>query len=475
MESTSSIVSTLGGGSGIDMAKLARDLAQARFAAQKEQLEKRGELMQTRISAASGLRNQLTQLALALGERVRSGDLAPSASVSPPGIAKVTLAPGRTPRGEFALSVTQLAAGQTLAARSYSSPDSAVGEGTLTMRFGTVDGGTFVADTARAAINIEVGAGDTLTGIADKINAAGSSVSAYVASTATGAQLVLKGAEGAGNAFTLEGTGASAAGAGAGPGAIDYLNWHPASGGGTLTQSARDAIFSLDGLAMSSASNRVTGLADGMAMTLTGTGAGAQIGIAPRDGEVTGLMRDLVSALNEIGQALRTSADPLAGELGNDPGARALRRSLSELVGSVIMPNAAPGEPRTFGDLGLAIERNGTFRLDEARLGRTLSETPQAAATMFTPGLFGVFASVDKLARSLNTLGNPGSLGGSIARYGKAQADINERLSGIAEKQEALRAQLSRNFTWADRDIASSQTTLNFLKNQIAIWNAPRN
>ena len=475
MESTSSIVSTLGGGSGIDMAKLARDLAQARFAAQKEQLEKRGELMQTRISAASGLRNQLTQLALALGERVRSGDLAPSASVSPPGIAKVTLAPGRTPRGEFALSVTQLAAGQTLAARSYSSPDSAVGEGTLTMRFGTVDGGTFVADTTRAAINIEVGAGDTLTGIADKINAAGSSVSAYVASTATGAQLVLKGAEGAGNAFTLEGTGESAVGAGAGPGAIDYLNWHPASGGGTLTQSARDANFSLDGLAMTSASNRVTGLADGMAMTLTGTGAGAQIGIAPRDGEVTGLMRDLVSALNEIGQALRTSADPLAGELGNDPGARALRRSLSELVGTVIMPNAAPGEPRTFGDLGLAIERNGTFRLDEARLGRTLSETPAGRRDDVHPRpvrgvrqcrqtrAFAQHARQPGIARRLNRPLRQGA-----SRHQRA-------VVGYRRKQEALRAQLSRNFTWADRDIASSQTTLNFLKNQIAIWNAPRN
>ena len=474
--STSSIVNALGGGSGVDMVQLASDLSQARFAAQVQQLEKRSELMETRISAASALKNQLSQLASALGDRIRGGELAPAGAVAQPGVATVSMASGATPRGSFSLEVTQLASSQTLAARPYAAADSLVGEGTLSLRFGTVQGTGFTADAARAPVDITVTAQDTLATLADKITATGSGITAYVATGPAGAQLVLKAPEGAVNGFTLTGTGASAGGGAAAPGNIDYLDWTPAGDSGQLKQVAGDAAFRLDGIDMTSASNKVTGLAGGMALTLTGTNPGAptQIAFASQDGAITDLMKDLVSALNEIAAQLNESANPLGGELGNDAGARALRRSLSALAGTVIQPGAAAGEPRTLGDLGLSLNRDGTFQLDEARLGRALTDSPAATGALFTTGLYGVYATLDKLSRSIGNSGDPGSLGGSITRYTKAKQDLAERLSDVAEKQEALRTQLSRSFTWADRDIAGSQSTLSFLKNQIAVWNAAR-
>ncbi|QQN75499.1 hypothetical protein [Croceicoccus sp. YJ47] len=48
--STTSIVSALGAGSGVDMAKLASDLAAARFASKIAQLENRAETLDLRIS-----------------------------------------------------------------------------------------------------------------------------------------------------------------------------------------------------------------------------------------------------------------------------------------------------------------------------------------------------------------------------------------------------------------------------------------
>jgi flagellar hook-associated protein 2 len=91
---------------------------------------------------------------------------------------------------------------------------------------------------------------------------------------------------------------------------------------------------------------------------------------------------------------------------------------------------------------------------------------------MFTTGLYGVYATLDKFARTIGNSGDPGSLGGSITRYTKAQGEIAQKLTAIAGKQEALRAQLARNFTWADRDISASQSTLSFLQGQIDAWNA---
>lgn len=44
----------------------------------------------------------------------------------------------------------------------------------------------------------------------------------------------------------------------------------------------------------------------------------------------------------------------------------------------------------------------------------------------------------------------------------------------LVEQQETLRSQLTQRFAVADSRIGVSQSTLTFLKNQIAAWNAPR-
>ena len=153
----------------------------------------------------------------------------------------------------------------------------------------------------------------------------------------------------------------------------------------------------------------------------------------------------------------------------------ALKRALADLSTQVIMPNAAPGEPRTLADLGVALTREGNFRLDGQRLQTTLSNNLAGASAMFTTGLFGVFGTVDKMTRDLTLRTNPGTLGGSITRYTEQRDKIGERLGKIAEQQERMREQLVKTFTASDRNVAASQSTLAFLRNQIAAWNAPRN
>ena len=225
---------------------------------------------------------------------------------------------------------------------------------------------------------------------------------------------------------------------------------------------------------MTSASNQVQGLPGGLSLSLTGTNTGAptRISFSDATANISGVMSDFVTALNEISSQLATTADPIAGELGNDPGARRLKREMAKLAGTIVMSGAAPGEPRTLGDLGLAINRDGSFRLDTERLSATLESNPDAAAAMFTTGLFGVFGTFDKLARSMSISGDPGTLGGSVARYTKQAGKITEQLSDIAEKQEALRSQLTTQFSRSDIRVSSSQSTLSFLRAQIDQWNS---
>jgi flagellar hook-associated protein 2 len=470
--SGSSILSALGAGSGVDFIRLAEDISDATFAVQRNTAETRRTSIEAQISAAGQLRGSITGLASALGDRIRNGDLAPQAELGNTAVARVSVPAGLSPRGNFSLEVTQLAQGQTLVGKAYASRDALVGAGTLTLRFGSVDGANFNPDAARSPIDIEVTATDTLATLATKINqASGGAVSAYVATGTGGAQLVMKGREGAANGFVVEAAGAGGAAA---PGDLSYLGWNPATDAGELKGSARDAAFLLDSVAMTSASNRVTGLPGGFTLNLTGTNTGAptSLSFASNTDAISAVMGDFVAALNDIVTQLNDLAAPVGGELGSDPGARELRRDLAALAGQVVMPNAAAGEPRTLGDLGLAITRDGTFRLDNARLNAALDASPDAVAAMFTTGVSGVFATVDRFARDNSLVTDPSSLGGSLRRFETQLASTDERLAAIAEQQEDLRERLTRQFVASEQRIAASQSTLTFLRQQVAAWSA---
>lgn len=470
--SGSSIITALGAGSGVDFIKLAADISAASFAVQRDQLTARRTTLEAQISAAGQLRGAVTSLASALGDRIRTGDLAPKGTLANPAVAQVSVPAGLSPRGTFSLEVTALAQGQTLVGRAYASRDALVGAGTLSLRLGTITGTTFTPDAGRAAIDIAVTDTDTLATLAGKINqASGGALEAYVATGTGGAQLVLKGEEGAASAFVVEAAGAGGAAA---PGDLSYLAWSPATNAGERRAVASDAAFALDTVAMTSPTNRVTGLPGGFTLDLaaTNTGAPTRLSFDSNADAISAVMGDFVAALNDIVGQLNELAAPLGGELGNDPGARELRRDLAALATQVVMPGAAAGAPRTLGDLGLALNRDGTFRLDSARLDRTLADSPDAAAAMFTLGPSGVFATIDRFARENSLVTDPGSLGGSLRRFETQLERSDDRLAAIAEQQEALRERLTRQFTASERSVAASQSTLAFIRQQVDIWSA---
>jgi len=463
---TSSIVSTLGAGSGIDMAALATSLANAQFANRIDRNTTRADTVDRQISAASTLKSQLLQLTTSVGDRVRSGDLSAQPTIANSAVAVATrgVASGS---GSYSLEVSALAAPQVLTSPAYASATSAAGSGTLTLRFGTMTDGTFTATADRAAPEITIPSGATLSDVARAINAAGTGVSAYVASGADGARLMFKGQEGAANAFVVETT------PGTGGEALANLAWTPAGDAARQLGTAANAAFKLDGLEMTSASNTLTEIVPGLNLKLTGKNVGAptQIGFSDTASAVTTFMQDLTSALNELVATLNADVDPKSGDLARDDGARALRRAMSQLAGTVIMPNAAAGQPRTLADLGLATERGGTFRLDTARLSASVKSAPGAVSAMFTTGFDGVYSTLDKLGRSMSAVSDPGSLAGSLARLTKQKTTLATEKTDLADKQEKLRQQLATRFAGVDTRVSASQSTLTFLKGQIAAWN----
>jgi flagellar hook-associated protein 2 len=456
---TANLVASLGGSTGVNASALAEQLAAAEYAPRLDRITSKSERLTTQISAASTLRGMISTLASSFGERVRAGDLAVSPVIANAAVATVSkgIASGS---GTASLEVTSLAKGQTITTPVLGAATSTTGSGTLTVRFGTVASGAFTADTARAAVDITIAQGATLSDVASAINNSGAGVTAYVAADADGARIVLKGKDGAANGFVLEATENPAD-----PG-LSALAWNPASAPARLAAAASDAVFILDGVRQRSTSNTISEAAPGLNLKLTGTNPGAPTTISFSDPgtAITGAMQDLTSALNEMMAELNRSTDPVSGTLNADPGTRALRRSMATLAGSIVMPNAAAGAPSTLADLGLSTNRDGTFKLDTVRLAATLGRDPVGTSAMFTNGLFGVFSTFDKLSRTTTSNADGASIGGSIARMTTLQSTLSTKRTTLETKQEDLRVKLLSRYASLNRQVSGAQSTLSFLQ-----------
>ena len=112
-------------------------------------------------------------------------------------------------------------------------------------------------------------AGAAATGSGATTGAAAAGVTAYVAQTTSGAQLVLKGQSGAKNGFVLEATETP------GDPGLANLAWTAGSSATRLKATSADAAYSIDGLQMTATSNTITDAIPGLNLSLAGTNTGS--------------------------------------------------------------------------------------------------------------------------------------------------------------------------------------------------------
>ena len=135
-------------------------------------------------------------------------------------------------------------------------------------------------------------------------------------------------------------------------------------------------------------------------------------------------------------------------------------------AGDTAVCRIVSGAPSTLADLGLSVNKDGTFKLDGARLNATIKANPQAVAAMFTTGLYGVYGTLDSMARNLTSASDSGSLSGSIVRYTGLQTRLGTERAKLATKQDNLRTRLVTQFAHSNSVVSGSRSTLSFLQNQ---------
>ncbi|RYD50443.1 MAG: flagellar hook protein [Sphingomonadales bacterium] len=462
-----SIAKTLGTGSGIDVGALVSQLVEAQFAMKNEALTQKSEALTAKVSTAAEVKSNLSEFASALASLTSGTTLSTQPTSSNTGILTVTGLTGAKLNGISAnVEVRQLAQSQVASTNAFvdgSSHD--FGTGTLTLTFGTaaVTNGAMTGFTPGAASSIPIqidSSNSTLAGIAQAINAANAGVTASIMTDSTGARLVVKGATGASQAFTLQGTG----------GTLSDLDIGVGESGSTVNTTAQDAIVALDGVQTTRPTNTIYGLIEGVKVDLVSASVGTKVNIgakAPTDA-IKQTVTNFVETYNQVMKVVKAAVDPINGPLRGDAAAKDLLRALKSITLTQLVTNPAAGAPSTLSGIGVATQRDGTLSVDGARLSAVLTSFPTEIESIFAAGAGltkAMSAISDKAANKVT------GLGASEQTYTKQQSDVAEDREDALAAAEKLRTRMTRQFAAMDSRVAAYKATQSFLTNQVAAWN----
>ena len=366
---TSSIVNTLGAGSGIDVKALAQSLVDAEKTPKKERIDGKIAKSEAKITGYSAVKYALSTLKTAFGKLNDASDFS---SIKPsntqPSAFGVT-ASTTAEAGSYSIEVLTTALAQRTASSTFADRATALNGGTafqLNLSIGGVSKGAIDVTNATPA------------GMVSAINGAKLGVTAQLINTGSGYNVVVTGDTGAAQNFSLtsdDGTGQ----------AITAVAFD------TPLQTATDASFKINGLAVTRSSNTVNDVIDGVTLDLyTATTGAARLDLNRDTAGIKDNVKGLVTAYNEFEDTLKILGDRASEveEFGGVLAGESLLQSVRSQVRAMITNNSTtPGTTiQAARDVGLSIDRFGKLTLDETKLDTALQDNFGEVSTMFSAG-----------------------------------------------------------------------------------------
>lgn len=464
--STSSIVNTLGAGSGIDVKSLAQSLVDAEKAPKLERIEAKISKSEARITGYSAVKFALSELKNAFSNLNDASDFSSIKTNNTQPSAFNAVASSTASAGSYSIEVLQTAQSQRSASNSFTARNSQINGGTafnLNLTLGGI---------AQAAIQVTT---TTPKGILNAINSANMGVTAQIIDTGNGFNLVLSGETGAAQTFSMT----SDDGAG---NTVADLNFD------SILQTASNAHFKVNGLNISRTSNTVADVIDGVTLELyAATNATARLDLNRDTAGIKENIQGLVTAYNDFEETLKILGDrsseveEFGGILAGESLLRSVRAQVRDLVTGT---SSTPGNNvKAARDVGISIDRNGKLTLDESKLDTALQNNFAEVITMFSAdtnnqsifstvsgGLAGdAVNSIDKMLRStglIDTQSN--SATAQIAKF-------KEELVLLEERMEKLMTRYMAQFSAMESIVGNSNAMRDGLKgtfeNMMNIYN----
>jgi len=388
--------------------------------------------------------------------------------------------------GNYSITVSQLAQSQSAIAAGQASTTTAIGNGKITIDFGTISGGTldpatgkysgasFAVDASRVAKPITIDASNnTLAGIRDAINGADAGVTASIVNDGSGTpnRLVLVSSQtGEASSMRISVDGDAA---------LQSLLANDPAGTQNLQQTvvAQNARLTVNGIAITSASNTVKDAIQGSTLTLVNTGT-TGLSMKANTSAVTTAVNDFVKAYNSLQSTATTltayDADTKTGAaLMGDSTLRNLQTRIRQ---ALTTPQAGGADDfKVLTEIGISFQKNGTLAVDATKLDKALASNLAGVSKLFasaTASSAGYGKQIDALVTDLN------STGGSL----KVASDgVTATIQQLGEQYKAKQAQIDdtvaryrTQFNQLDVLVNSMNSTMSYLKQQFDAMNASK-
>lgn len=375
---------------------------------------------QTKLSALGQLQSALAKFQ-GVAQNMAGSGLATSATSSTAGVLKATTN-DKAVNGTYAIDVKQLAQGQTLATAAQKASNTAIGTGAtaqIRIELGSVDGKQFSAGDGKAITLSIDSSNNTLEGIAAALKKAG--VDASVIKGEDGYTLTMNGQSGADNSMRISVTGDAAI--------SNLLTYSPsASKGMQQTVAAQDALATVAGKEVKSASNTLSSAIDGVTVELKAKGE-TNLVVAKDSSQIASNVASFVTAYNELNAKMQSLQE---GDLKYDTALKQVSTQMSQ-----VLRTASNGVPvSVLASAGVTLGKSGELVLDEKKLKSAIEADPDAVSKLFTNNGKGV---ADQFGSKIGELTGTSSLiTKEVQTVGKEITSLNTKKAELAK---ALTAQ----------------------------------
>ena len=398
-------ISSPGIGSGLDVNGIIAKLMQAESAGPTQVLNTKQASYQSKLSALGVLSGALSAFQVAIGglndpsifqstNATSSDTTIFSASSSPTAAA-----------GNYNITVNQLAQSQTISSAGQASTSATIGSGTsttLTFEFGSITGGklqngqyvndptatppnpTFTQDANQVSGTVTIdSANNSLQGIRDAINNAKLGVTASIVSDGSANPYHL--------VITSNSTGATSSmkitSSGGDPALGSLLGYDPAGTQNmTQTAAAQNASLSINGMAISSATNQVTQAIDGVTLTATKVGT-ASLSVTQNSSAVQSNVNAFVKAYNDVNATIKklTAFDKdssKSGALIGDSSVQMIQSQLRKMMSTPL--TGSSGSLTLLSQAGISIDKDGIMSVDSGKLSAAMSSNMNDVTALFS-------------------------------------------------------------------------------------------
>lgn len=402
--------STINGlGSGLDISGIVKALASAEKAPKQTQINNQTTTATTSLSAIGSVKSALETFRAAVAKlNTASSFSGLASSSSDEAIAKIKLGDGAS-SGNYALEVTQLATASKISTQIYEKTSTIVNDSGETQ--------TLTINQGNATHSVNIAAGATLQQARDTINdqLQSKGITANIVTDASGSRLIFSSTKmGEGTELTLGGDASMAQGV-------------------STVATPLNAKYTLDGLALESASNTVTGAISGVDITLVKEGK-SNLAVTSNSDTLKTSVKSFVTAYNALMTTINTQTKVTTGADGAATGSAALTgdatmRSLVNSVRNEISHSVGATGLRTLSQLGInTVQKTGLLEFNDTKW--------DAAVKTYGADINNLFTGKDGLlTRMTNVTEEYTKAGGILA---SRQTSLTNQLKELEESQQAL-------------------------------------